>query len=504
LSQFWTEKNYNELCEACDSVLSAPGSNFSTVAIPWLHVIRPHPVFLRQYDKLFASVHHLCDFKDYIISRLSELLAWYSYIWNPLNRHPYWWHSNDLSGSADILFVSHLINQRHVGLSDDFYFGDLPHRLRKQGVTSAFALINHTSCSASSGFVSWDSLEIPRFILSKHLPFFQEIRIRRRLSKESFRLIKSVSGQQDFKAKVFIEASRQSLSRGSTSNFRIALQVQQLVKLIRPRALVSTFEGHGWERIAFASARLVDPSILCFGYQHAALFSLQHAIYRDLGWPYDPDILLSSGPTPAAQLRELVADKSTPIAVIGSVRCSLPDKLKTSFNPKSLVLVLPEGSISECLLLFRFSLEASKFLPDVQFIWRLHPLVSRSQLLRVEPLFSNLPKNIIWSEASLESDVLLARWSIYRGSTSIFQAVAAGSLPIYLQLNNELSVDPLSDIEMLRPTISSVESLRGILSDERYFLSINAIQDYTRNCFTSLSEFPILNALKFQTPYDNQ
>ena len=37
---------YLALCEACDRVLLAPDATIERVAVPWLHVIREHPVFL--------------------------------------------------------------------------------------------------------------------------------------------------------------------------------------------------------------------------------------------------------------------------------------------------------------------------------------------------------------------------------------------------------------------------------------------------------------------------
>jgi hypothetical protein len=66
-----------------------------------------------------------------------------------------------------------------------------------------------------------------------------------------------------------------------------------------------------------------------------------------------------------------------------------------------------------------------------------------------------LPSNIVWSSGSLEKDATASSWAIYRGSTAIFSAITAGCRPIYLKVNEELSIDPLYDV---REYVISVES----------------------------------------------
>jgi hypothetical protein len=46
---------YNALCKACDQLLLAPESGDERIAAPWLHVIRPHPIFLEGYADIFES-----------------------------------------------------------------------------------------------------------------------------------------------------------------------------------------------------------------------------------------------------------------------------------------------------------------------------------------------------------------------------------------------------------------------------------------------------------------
>jgi hypothetical protein len=41
--------------------------------------------------------------------------------------------------------------------------------------------------------------------------------------------------------------------------------------------LVTTYEGHSWERLCFALAKEAKPLVKCIAYQHAPIFKYQHA-----------------------------------------------------------------------------------------------------------------------------------------------------------------------------------------------------------------------------------
>ena len=49
------EKEYSLLCKACDSVLMDQHSTIECTSIPWLHIIREHPVFFESYLDLFSD-----------------------------------------------------------------------------------------------------------------------------------------------------------------------------------------------------------------------------------------------------------------------------------------------------------------------------------------------------------------------------------------------------------------------------------------------------------------
>jgi hypothetical protein len=118
-------------------------------------------------------------------------------------------------------------------------------------------------------------------------------------------------------------------------------------------------------------------------------------------------------------------------------------------NDSATCLVLPEGIVEECRILFTFSLSCARACPEVRFIWRLHPIMSFDKLVRRVPVLGNLPSNIEISAQTFEEDIARSSWALYRGSTAVVTAAANGVTPIYLEQPGELSIDPLFEIRVI-------------------------------------------------------
>jgi hypothetical protein len=110
-------------------------------------------------------------------------------------------------------------------------------------------------------------------------------------------------------------------------------------------------------------------------------------------------------------------------------------------------VVVPEGIESECNTLFAFALECALALPNINFIWRLHPIGSFKTLLKRNRRLTKRPTNIELSDKTLEEDIARCRWALYRGTTAVVQAVMGGLSPIYLQIPGEMAIDPLYEID---------------------------------------------------------
>jgi hypothetical protein len=497
------EQQYRSLCEACDRVLLAPDSTMERVAIPWLHIIREHPVFLANYADLFepaGGIHALFAKRQ---RTFRNRAGWFRQLLRSIRADGQPWYGPEkLQNGIDILFVSHLLNSSHAGQSHDFYFGRLPDDLVKHGHSVVIALINHSGQAPGPLADKWKESALTRVILSESLRFREEMDLRRRLRKESFYLrILADAATPGLARRVADRASEEAVSGGSLTTLRMAKQIGSLVAAMKPKAIVLTHEGHSWERVAFAAARKAVPEVQCIGYQHAALFRLQHAIRRNLAAEYNPGHIVTAGAVAKGQLDRAPRLNGIPISVLGSNRTLSVEKgaqqdagsNRIGSIDRLACLVLPEGIASECHLLFEFSLACARSRPEIQFIWRLHPILSFKSLAAKNKNLRNLPRNISLSQAMLEEDIARCSWALYRGTTAVVQAVVAGLRPLYLQMPDELIVDPLYELAAWRKSINSVEDFCSVTQSGRSapFLDEEAefreAERYCRDFFTPLN-----------------
>jgi hypothetical protein len=444
----------------------AGSATIETVAIPWLHVIREHPALLEKYTHIFNALNQTQSIAHYLLIKGRAFAVYLrQFIRLIKSNGRLWLSSKKIPSSVDYLFISHLLSPSQCSNSDDFYFGDMPEKLAARGFSVAIALINHSGRCATPIGNQWERSRVTRIILSDSLSLCDEIVHYLRLRKESNRLRAEALRQSGILERmVYLRGADEALSNGALGALRVGSQVGRLVAQMHAKTLLFTHEGHAWERIVIATARRANPSVRCIGYQHAAVFRLQHALRRNLSSEYNPDKILTAGLVGKRQLEASPGLRGIPITILGSNRATQKRKQKSPIkkinqkkNIKDYVcLVLPEGIPSECHCLLNFSIACLKVLPNVRFIWRLHPVVDLRKLRSDNFQIQILPAALRISNASLESDLAQSNMVLYRGSTAAVQAVAAGLKPIYLQLKSEISINPLYEIDNYISKIKNV------------------------------------------------
>lgn len=492
---------YQKVCEVCDSILMAPDATLETVAIPWLHVVREHPVFLRNYQQLFETSCQQSGvaWKQCVRMWLTDVRSWVRILRDFVRNASTKKKTARVDITTDVLFVSHFLNASQVGAEEDFYFGDLPQVLSRNGMNCAVALINHSSNASLSG-LSWAVGDVVRYLLPDVLSPLDEFRLRRRLRKESVRLRYAAKKTADkLEAKAMLVAACESLSSGAKSTLRVEQQIADLTARLKPKAVVIIHEGHAWERMVFAAARETARDIRCIGYHHASLFRFQHAIRRDLKKIYNPDVILTAGKFSQRLLAEAPGLHGKPVRAIGSNRSQSPDLPIAELRPAkqgdeygNICLVMPEGIFEECDLMFEFSIQCARLLPEVHFVWRLHPVHSFEALLKRNPNLRSVPRNVSLSSISLDEDIEKSRWTLYRGTTAVIKAVGSGSRPIYLERPEELSIDPLYDLGIWRLKVATAdEFVRAVRLDAALYEHAPGQRDAISLCS---SYFETLNA----------
>lgn len=458
-----TSQDYFALVRACDGLLLAAGATNDRVAVPWLHVIREHPVFLETYAPVFRRPARLPDTWDALRQRIAALKASVPAATRTRDA--------DIEGrnprQAEVLFVSHLLNEGQLEGPEDFYFGALPQALAQRGIPSVVALIDHRA--SGSSHVARPSTEITprRLVLSRRL----DRRMERRLSFHQRRAVSELktaaaATTDAFRARVAECAIWYARGPETRAALRIGLQVEALVRKLKPAIVVTTHEGHAWERLAFRGARRGSPGVRVVGYHATALFRHQHALRRRLGQDLDPDVILSVGPITQRALQASEGLRGIEVGVLGSNRRleAGPANIGGMFNS---CVVIPEGIPGECRILFRAAIECARALPNTRMLLRLHPSMSfdrhREGLGLVEPI----PANVVLSERPLIQDLAESHWALYRGSSAAIQALACGLRPIYVESDEPLTIDPLFNLETWRVTARSSADVVKIIRADR-------------------------------------
>jgi hypothetical protein len=371
----------------------------------------------------------------------------------------------------DYLFVSHLIEASHLNKESDFYFGSVISSLESENFKTLTLLFNHTKVPNNDVRKRYTS-PYKRLFLSNYLSARDEISLFFQLISES-KILKSKlekSKNNSLQSKIIKESSRQCMSVSTFDNLRRYYQFKRLIAKYNPRNIVTTFEGHAWERMLFRAAKEHSVSIQCMAYHHTSLFRLQHSALRKLNIVYNPDVILTTGLDSKKRFENSEIGVNKPVVILGSSRGGdLVLSRENANYSKSSIFVIPEGFDCECIKLFRFSIHCAKLAPKVNFIFKLHPIMCRDSFIRKYPEFRKLPGNVRWASDNLQSDFSECKWALYRGTTMIVQACYAGLIPLYFQSRpDEMSIDLLDEVASYKMTLNNTDDFLTSISAINY------------------------------------
>lgn len=450
------------------------------VASTYLHLRNAHPSSLAIYDDLRRGKFGIWTaMVNFVRSNIVKLAA--------LQRQEPLYFGDSIPERTDILFVSHFTNAAQASGGDDRYFGHLPATLTSNGLTSVVAHINHTWATAEDILPNWSAQPNPRVIFGRTVGLRGETAIARRLSKAARQIQKS-QRSSSFDRDVARHAAFNAIHTASLTALRTGLQLDALIQKLKPKILITTFEGHPWERIAFHTAHNSASPVQCIGYHHTVLFPHQHALKTRIGHGYDPDAIVCAGDIGTDWFKSQGVWGDIPVETLGSVR-SPQSRVRSTPNQADTCLVAPEGILGETQRLFELAIATAKETPGQQFRLRLHPVLSRDVVLRAAPDLASLPANVTWSDCGLNEDFEKSSSVLYRGSTVAVSAVLHGLRPIYVALDtDQFVVDPLRNLTAWKTTVGSTTELRLALAQDRTSNEeFIAARDYCAKYFTPMN-----------------
>jgi hypothetical protein len=482
-------ETYRRICQYCDQTIK----HFNSVEIlstAFLHPIRPHPTFLFRYNTLFLDRHKYFFYSLYIYIRsFASGVLWLAKV-NFIRLVFFRTLTQNSKIDADTILITHLTHYSLWNLEQtDAYFGDLVLRLRERNLKPFVLYWNQTKFSTK------DLLKRTGFqanqIIGKHhvgvrdafLLFTAAVRTSRRLKDLS-------KGGKRLQRRLNERASMEVFRSGSLDNLAFFHQLSRVIRVTKPASLFFTFEGHAWERLAVLAANRSHPRPKTVGYLHSIIFDKHHALLRSMGRELEPNVVLTSNKYATT---ELSYDKSRllyqRIYTVGKdIQLLENDSVKTE-SRDNICIVIPEGISSEMLLLFTLALQCAPLTPNIQFKFRFHPLVNPRDFLIQNKLIDKLPPNVVISTGNLQSDLFSARWALYRGSSLIVQAVAAGVIPIYVSFDHQFSIDPLRSFSENPLVVTDQRELEEALSraDGEILSSIKVLESEARRNFPAVN-----------------
>jgi hypothetical protein len=414
--------NYTSLCHYSDGLLKDENVTEYRIANSWLHIPRKHPNLMEKYNK--SSILKL--FITYFILQISKIVISFS----KNNR-------NFKYRNCEILLISHYLNA-NKNSNNDFYFDEISYILNKRYAVGKLFL-NHTN---NKDYKIYDKQNL--ITLNKLLNYRIEIMFLIRQLFEMFIILKKAFFIKNKEKKNFyLRAAIEQISPETFHNLRIGINVFEYVKKFNPKYIITTFEGHAWERFSYYMARKAKENLKCIGYQHVVIFNDQFSIRSPLGRKYDPDIIWTSGDIG----KKILEEKFYMIQVVNIGTSKYSEKKDLIKNINENILVLPESFISESKILFEFSYIYALKNKNIKFIWRVHPNLTYNIIRKHSKILPNielLPINIKISNNNFNEDMVNSKYIFYRGSTASIEGYNYGLIPLYLNDKCDLyNINPL-------------------------------------------------------------
>ena len=392
------------------------------------YIIKIHPEYIEEKKYSFKEI-----FKK-TLNRFFYVLR------NALDKIIYK-EQNKLS-KCKILVLSHLLNKKQLKSPKDFYFGNFKQVLKRKKISYQFILINHTKTSSSklnkinnNNNKKWIIENILNLRLEIYLIFIQ--------FKYLFWIIKN---KRIFDPKISLKDIIISLFHNETKfALRCNLMIRKYLQIVKPKYLISTFEGFPWERQIFKTTKEFDKKIKIIGYQQVFLNENYKSIFYRLSKDFDPDVIWTLDNF--SKKLFLNSDlKYKEIKVVGNLKSKKKVKINKNFKKnKNNILVIPEGIESECIKLFSYTLSLAIKYKKLNFCWRVHPVIKIENIFKKMKINKHqLPFNIsISKEKNLEKDFCKCKFVVYRGSSTAIDALNFGLVPIYFKIQNEPNIDIL-------------------------------------------------------------
>jgi hypothetical protein len=421
-------------------------SSICRICIDGVYILRYHEMFNKKYKLLFNNIFFfffLFSLKIIQYFLIAFLKSLYSTIFTKTN--------SSYPKKLENIFISHYFNEKLISEKQDFYFNEIPFL-----IGGNVFYINHSKNKQSEKINLNGNLSL----IPKILNLKDECIIIRLILKEMVLIYKEISPKNifEFKFKYFILLN--TINPSTFFNLRMYFFFNRIIANSKVEKIFLTFEGHSWEKAICFAAKKNHLKPLTFAYQHAPIFKSQDSIFQKENKYTLPDFILCSGSISKNIFVKQQLINSSEIFIFGSKRRG---KISVKKKINNNILVLSDGTFKETMLLIDFSIAISKFVVNSKIYFRPHPAFNLNKIRSVR-----FPDNVILSKGTFNEDLQRTNFAIYRGSSSIVEAVNNSIVPIYLSIENEISIDPLWKINKNIINFKNPSQIINFLSKDEF------------------------------------
>ena len=443
---------FKKFCRISDRLLLDKNATKTTIAIRSLHIIKNHPDYL----------YNINNKSFFLIFKYIAENFFFTLLYNLRFRSD---KKNIKFQNQSTILISHLVNKDFIYKKDDFYYGNLQNLFKKKKISSFKIFCNHTNVNSS--LINNNLVRKNIIIFKKYLDLKNEYYLFKEQLFEFFRLIKIYKNTKNiFKKKVIKHALISLFDKETLFALKTSHQLDYFLQKLNPKTLICTYEGYSWERLCFQRAKSFSKKITCIGYQHSPVINNNYSIKRNIQRNYNPDIIWCTNKESYKQIKNSKKIIKENVFHLGNLKnINQKKNLINKINKNNFsFLVIPEGTISECINLFNFSIKSAYKKKSFKFILRTHPIIDINEILKILKIEKKkLPKNVIISKnKNILQDINRTSFVLFRGSAAVVQSILAGNVPIYLKMVDDKNINPLQEFKNEIKSVASFEELNKL------------------------------------------
>ena len=154
---------------------------------------------------------------------------------------------------------------------------------------------------------------------------------------------------------------------------------------------------------------------------------------------------------------------------------------------------MPEGIPDELSIFLKFC--KNNYNKNILFNLRLHPILYQEKFLDIS--LKNI-KNLKVSKDDIFNDFKKNDIILYRGTAGVIDAINNGLIPIYLSIKNEITVDPIYEINkknIINFDDKLIHYLENHIKNNENKFYLNKIQKFTKSYYNKPNYNPIKKIL---------